>query len=698
MNSAPARPGLANIGWFFAVIVLIQFAGLFIPPQWSWGFNFWRLFPLGVSIAALGFALLVMTPLSPGRGVNGISNVLRPVTHGIGRWNRALVVSIVSLLLLAIFYLLRSRAHVYGDGYLVIEVASTPIKYWPLSEYFMKPLSLFLFRFWTALLSPARDTSPAYIISALDAGAGVVAFWALYRLSRLLVTGVGRQWFLLLGSLASGSVALFFGYIEYYTWPVSLVLWSLAFSIGYLKHQNRLWLAFLTAIIAVGFHFFALPVLALTVIVWWISPDEHGTAVRRFSFLIANLTLIILSVVSAAIYQLSDLQGTVLAVWPEAGHSYWALSLSHLLDMLNEILLVAPLGLLALVLTAFVRRRSEKIDYAGNSLLSVSLFLFLLTFWINPELGAARDWDLLSFFGLPFSMWGAYALLKRLPERVETPGLLVQVLVLSLILVVPNVYEKSNLSVATDRLDDVLWQDSHYQEDHRQANNSRQWAGTLMRHVGSTRKAIRYLKRSAEASATSPEKYASLATAYDRIGVDDSAYFYYRKAIDLDPGNEKLLMILIEYEQKDNRPDRLLVVARRAVEVNPESSENHYILSFVYARIGMPDSALVQARLADSLKPDSKRIIMQLGIIYGIMDRPDSAYYYISRALEIAGPQHFNKRDYMALIASAIKTGRFDEARLALQAIERLQPNAVDENNSLRKTLDEAIAQARQGK
>ena len=696
--SAQSPSSATTIGWFFAVIVLIQIAGLFIQPYLGWGFDFWRLFPLPVSVVVLGFALLIMTPISQSRGVSGITHILDPVTHLIGRWNRALVVSAVSLLLLALFYLLRSRAHVYGDGYLAIEVATTPIKYWPLSEYFMKPLSLILFRFWTVLLSPAPDTSPAYIISALDALAGVISFWALYRLSRLLVTGVGRQWFLLLGSLASGSVVLFFGYIEYYTWPVCLVLWSLAFSVGYLKHRNRLWPAFITAIIGVGFHFFALPVLALSVVAWWISPNKHGAVARGFSFRAANLALVVLSCVAAVAYQLGGLQGPVLAVWPDINHHYWAFSPSHLLDILNEILLVAPLGLVGLILTAFGNRKEEAVDLAGNAILSVSLFLFLLTFWINPMLGAARDWDLLSFFGLPFSMWGVYTLLKHLPERVKMPGLLVQVLVLSLILLVPNLYEKNNLSVAAERLDSVLWQDSHYQEDYRQANNSRQWAGTLMRHVGNTRKAIRYLKRSAEAVATSSDKYAALASAYNRIGVDDSAYFYYRKAFELDPGNERLLMILSDYEHKANRPDRLLALARKAVEANPGSSANHYLLSYVYGRIGMADSALVHARLADKLKPNSKRIVTQLGIIHGILGQPDSAYYYLSRALEIAGPQNFSKSDYLALMASAIKSGRFDKARLVLQAIERLQPGAVDENNSLRKTLDEAVDRARNGK
>ena len=695
---AQTHSRVIRIGWLFAAVVLIQFAGLLIPPPLGWGFNFWRLFPFEAAASVLGFSFFVMTPVVHTGRVLEAGQAPSAAMGKFEHLNGFLLASAFSLLMIAAFYILRSRAHVYGDGFLAIEVASTPMEYWPFGGYFMKPLSMLLYRLSALALSPGLGISLVHMLSLLSAIAGVIAFWALYKLSRLMVTGTGRQWFLVLGSLIGGGTVLFFGYIEYYPPAVSLALLSLAFTIGYLRHKNRLWPALLTGIIATGLHLFALPALAISIVAWWVSPNRHGEFRRRFSFKRANLTLIVLSVVGAIMFQISGLEGPILAVWPNASHGYWAFGLSHLLDIANEIVLVAPMGLIGLVMAGLGREKPNNIGLQENMLISVSLFFFLLAFWINPELGAARDWDLLSFFGIPFSMWGAYSLIKNLPEYARIQGLLIQASVLCLVVLAPNIYEKNDLAIAAERLDNILWEDPHYQSDYRDAYNSYQWSGTLIRHVGEPERAIRHLMRSAQSGRPSSARYAALATAYNRAGVSDSAYLYYREALDLDPGNERILKVLADFELRAKRFDRLQMLAGRAVKANPGSGENHYLLSFAYSRRGKLDSALAQARVANTLRPNSKPILVQLGTAHGMMNQHDSAYYYISRAFEIAGPQNFRKSDYYALFSGALNTGRLQQARLALTAIERLQPKEVNENNYLHKLLREAIERTGHGK
>jgi len=688
---------LASISWLFGTLILVQCAGLVIPGHLSWGFNYWRSVSIEVAVVVLGLGLIIMHPALNIGLAKGVARTFSSVSNNISRLHRPSVLIVVSLLLFLLFYLFRSRAHVYGDGFLALDVASTPLELWPFNEYFMKPLSMLLYRFMIFFVAPLINVGSANILSALNAGAGLAGFWALFRLSRLLVSGTGRQWFMLTGSLAGGNVVLFFGYIEYYPLAIVLALWSLVFSIGYLRGQNRLWPALLVSIIATGVHLFAAPTVVLAIIAGWISPGKDRDIKRRLSFLRANLTVVGLSVVAAALFQLSNHEGPVITLWPTQSASYWAFGFSHLLDIANEILLVAPLGLIGLVVALFRYRKSKPVGPTENLLISISLFLFLLSFWINPELGAARDWDLLSFFGFPFSLWGAFALLKALPKQVNTTGMLIQVLVVGLVIVVPNLYEKNNLVVAAERLDDILWHDPHYQKDYRQAYNSYHWGGTLIKDVGNLERSIRHLKRAAEVVDAPARRYASLASAYHRKGLVDSAYIYYHRALAKDPGNEKILSNVSVLELKAGRVDRLLALAQRAVEVNPGSGGNHHLLAFAYSRLGTQDSALVHSRLANKLMPETKRLVMQPGRIHGMMNQQDSAYHHIMRALELAGPERFDKRDYFALFSSALSIGQFDQARRAMAAIERLQPEAIDDNNSLWRVLDEAIDSAGQG-
>lgn len=687
---------LRTVGWLFGGIILIQIGGLFLPLHLSWGFNYWQLFPIEVAAVVLGLALIAVHPGLYINAAPGINRFISAVSRATGRRHTLLVSFAVSVLLFALFYLYRSRAHVYGDGLLLLEVAQTPIEYWPFNEYFRKPLSMLLYRFWLFYLPSVLEVSPANIIGAFNAAAGLVGFWALFRLSRLMASEVSHRLFLLLACLASGGLILFFGYIEYYTWAVSLSLWSLALSIGHVKGQNRLWPALLVAIVATGFHLFAAPMIAIVLIAWWINGRETRTVRYKFSFWKLNLLLAGLSLTVAVIFQLSDFGEPVLKVWSGARGDYWAFGLSHLFDMANEIILIAPLGLIGLVLVIIGSKKSESFEPAENLLISAGLFFFLFSFWINPELGAARDWDLLSFFGFPFSLWGAIVLLKRLPDKTKTSALLIPVLLVGLVTVVPNLYEKNDLKMAAERLSSVLWHDLHYQGEYRQAYNSYHWGGIMIKDVGEVDYSVRYLQRAAGVENAPARRFATLASAYQRQGFQDSAYIYFHRALAKDPGNERILDILVRYESRANRLDQVLALSKRAVAANPSSAHINHLVAFAYIRSEKLDSALAYSRRADECLGGDWQFVMQLGKIHGMMVQHDSAFYHLRRALELAGPEKYGKQDYFALFSSALFIGQYEQARQAMRNIERLQPNAIEDNRSLWKVLEEAIDSAAQ--
>jgi len=676
-------------GWLLSGLVAIQIGGLFLPVQFSWGFNYWQLFPLPISLVILILALIMVQPLGFRQLSHAVERLVSNLSKAIGRQNRTFVFLIVSLILLALFYFFRSRAYIYGDGFLVLEVVETPFEYWPLSEYFMKPLSMLSLRAIVYYLQPVLQISPVIIVGVINALAGVAGFWAILHLARSLTEDPVERLLLLFGSLAGGGVIMFFGYMEYYPWAISLMLWSLSLSVGYLKGNHRLWPAWLIAIIATGFHFFTSPAIIAAALAAWINPHHKNKSPRPVPWGKINLSLIALSILAAAGFQLLKIQGPILSPWPITDHNYWVLNPNHLLDIFNELILVAPIGLVGLTLFISRKVKATAVKPTTNLLFTISLFIFLLTFWINPELGAVRDWDLLSFFSIPFSLWGILYWLRS--SETKASSSLVPLLVISLIYIVPNLYEKNHPDIAVNRLDNILWLDPHYQTDYRQAYNAYHLATALISDMDLKEPSLRYLRRAAAAENSSARTDATLAYTYYHLDQTDSAFVYFNRALSKDPGNEEYVNVMAQYELDHQNYDKALAITRQGVEVNPGSDRINDLMALVYANLKEYDSALIYGRRATELTPDNWQFEMQLGRIHGLMLQFDSAYQHVTQALKLAGPDKFKKRDYLAFFACSIATGRLEQAHRAIQIIERLQPKAVEENRSLRETYQRAL-------
>jgi hypothetical protein len=87
-------------------------------------------------------------------------------------------------------------------------------------------------------------------------------------------------------------------------------------------------------------------------------------------------------------------------------------STQHLLDVLNEVVLVSPMLLGMLLLCSCVGKADRRSPPDERFLLLAAAGqLLLLLFW-NPDLGAARDWDLLSAHAYPLTAFAATRLAR----------------------------------------------------------------------------------------------------------------------------------------------------------------------------------------------------------------------------------------------------------------------------------------------
>ncbi|MCK4858298.1 MAG: hypothetical protein KAT58_10040 [candidate division Zixibacteria bacterium] len=479
--------------WPLVAIVLLHFIGVLFPQHFTWGFNFWGFLPQSLSLVVLITALVLLSPFIYDKWTSPLAPFLTRLLQPNRRKNRVVVIAIGSILLFALFYVFRSRAHVYGDGFTILAEAAD-LKLPQLhGQMYVQILSLLLHHYSTvtfnSLLGFAAETTFAIVNSI----GGVVGIWALYRIATLLTSDQAERWFILVGSLSSGAVILFFGYIEHYTWAMSIGLWSVYWLVKHIQHSCAIWPSVLFAVLASAFHLVALPFLAATVVTMvLLKADQQDRPLR--SLVTKFLILILITSFTGAITsQFAGKWQVLVPLWPVAGNPYWFLSLAHLIDMVNLIILIAPFGVVAAIVGLISSKwRTSRVGMEGTTLAGVSAFAFLAAFWIDPTIGAARDWDLLAVFGFPLSLWGVHSICQRLPKDSARIKYLPAMLIVMLICIIPNLIEKNDLNRAVVRLDTMLWHDAHYQKDYRQAERCLPWGHALSYNVGDMERSVKY--------------------------------------------------------------------------------------------------------------------------------------------------------------------------------------------------------------
>jgi tetratricopeptide (TPR) repeat protein len=388
--------------------------------------------------------------------------------------------------------------------------------------------------------------------------------------------------------------------------------------------------------------------------------------------------------------QLGSLSGSLVRLWPSDNDPYWFFSLSHLIDILNEALLVAPVAVPALIYLS-LRRGRQKALPENRFLGVVALFAFLFAFWVNPHLGAARDWDLLSLFGFPLTFWAGARIAEISSLSDENPWTLLLPIVTASVCLIPNLVEKNDPVVAAERLDQILWKVSHYQTDSRQAERSLMWAFTLERNVGRPKLALKHLHKRIEAA---PDDFQALRGLGEVMFADlnqpDSGIYYLKQATSAAPQQADLWRKLAEMELDQGRYEDALTNARRAVRLSPDDINMHTQLAIVHLRLGNKREALNSLLSAYRLAPQSCEQAINLGAMYTQMGIHDSAYHYLSTGLQLRCRPELVRTGLKSIFQSSVALGRIPQARHALKMLEEIGLSEA-ELGEMRRELQESL-------
>ena len=453
-TSESAQNWLISIiqGWGL-VIITLHLAAPHLPEEMAWS-----LWPYTLLRPWLGWGLalivgaLVITPINDLvltillrfwnhllRVTGNASRLTIQASHFTS--NRQAGFVLLALLAGLLFWLARLRHLRWGDSYLLSVALSYPDLELRVIYNWQAPLTVLLHqRLWQFVANPLLGWPVERVYAVVSIICGVIFVYVLLN----FVTRLGRnalEAVVLAGLvLTTGSIQLFFGYVENYT-VLSLGLMVTMFLAWRALHGEiePVW-PVLGLSLTNGFHpstVFIWPGMWLLVGLCW-RREYVSLAQALWQMLLPPLLVAgtILGLLESGHHGLSafvgvDRPGGGDGIWfvplfetTTKWQQYTLFSVAHLLDWSNLHLLVSPFGI-PLVLTAVVaaaRFRGSLFDSAADRdyayFLGVTSAMYLLFTWLwNPDYGGRKDWDLFAPSAFIYTLLAGFLLVRVLTNR-----------------------------------------------------------------------------------------------------------------------------------------------------------------------------------------------------------------------------------------------------------------------------------------
>lgn len=657
-----------TLPFFFTGLLLL--IGVFSPSYSAWGFNIWEEYNHTSASLIIIFSLVVTLLIGYKPVQNNVNNLIESLINFSDKIHKVIVSLIISTGFLWLFIALRSKALIYGDGYSMVDSFTAALGTELVGQEKLQSLSIYFYRWVSSIIINNFDTTPELTIGIINAIGGLIGFWGVYFLSKILTDNNTSKFILFFILLSSGATLLFFGHIENYTWPVALSLWTLYFAIGVLKDKNSVIPMFLFALLAAAWHIIFINTLVLSVLAVIIKKYNNLNGLFKFQDRYLKILAAAGLFIIIALNQFINFKITMgyswifVQVWPSPNNNYWFFSPAHLLDIFNLLFFLMPSGIMIIIFLIFTKKfRLDNPDTISTLLGWFALVIFLEMFWIDPLIGASRDWDLLAFAGFPLSAWAGYKFIKSIHHYKKQEFLVLSAGIVLLLHIGPHVYEKHHLEIAASRLDRLVWNCPHYQADFDLAYRCLSWGAILASRVGRPDLAQRYFRRRIEAA---PDSNAT-AVAWFGIGEyfaeakqNDSAVVYLRHAAALKPKNIGYLYDLGMIYSELRMCERAVATAEYLTTLDPENDRTLFGASTLLIKCNKPKLARAVLKKAYALNAQSWDVAANIGVTFIQTQQPDSVIYWSLRAIDLNPSVPFL---YENIITAYVSLNQWSNAR-----------------------------------
>lgn len=612
---------------FIAFLILIGFRIIPIlsPLSRSWGFNhhiflnvteqvvFWLLAILSL--------LLLFLKISERLG----SRVARTFNHWFfeskHKYSNRFIFIGISLLLFVAFPM---KTHFLGDG--LANLSNLERDVGPLLKWSEKG-AFFLLGAVQSILGEQSRMTALYSYRIVSWTAGILSTWYFFQLAGIITCDSSKRALTFFSLLLSGSLLFFFGYVENYP-----ALWIgfpayVYYGLRFCQTGSGIWYSLIFLCYTIFIHLQAAILIPSFIFLVFNHSGFRSSFVNHkktylvlFSLIAATLLLIFIHLYRTDIF----IRGICVPLidgfpaWPD----YTLFSFSHLIDVVNEIILLNPSIVILSVLAAKYR-----VNIASKKFLLFLVFLslgsFVFLFVVDPKLGMPRDWDLYSL-----STLGAVLLLISLiKDEAEIitrilPSAVLFMAVFCLPFIVVNLrvnssesYVKYTIDLDPDKsLLAIGLLGNYYQE----RGNSK--SAESLRVIIESRYPDRVKTRQALIALEEGDLQRALAiTSYITPDEYSSDYMMLQAVICYRKGN---------YAQALKNIDI-------AIQNNRYSSDLHIIQSRLFQKLKNNSSALHALRLAHIINPKNVIVLAEIANLFRLTNQYDSVLQYSRTILYI---------------------------------------------------------------
>ena len=611
----------------------------------------------------------------------------------------------VILTALVAFTAFSSARHFLGDGYHVLEKLDAEDWHDAYRAPFTYAVIGALHRVGSVLWESAENTYSVYSYVS-----GILYVLLCFPVAAALVKNGLERSILLVFLLTAGYIQQFFGYLENYALYLPGLLLYLFLGLRTLEQRIPVFVPALLLGLLLALHrvlaIFGPSLLYLA----YRDYREKNDGVSTGKNILATAAAIGCVPASTAVFLwLSGVGfeayvgrtggGEFLPLFAQPGFyaQYRIFSLEHLVDFINLQLLSAPAACMAI----FLWRKRHLNRHTFLAICTVIPLFF--TFAAKPNLGAFRDWDILSLPALPLTLWAATMLLERIRdgEKLFHSAFMIcgAAALHTFLWIGVNAGAEPAEARFTDQLDRlsghartsgwITLGKFHRQQENPSAaleaykhaldadpTNPNRWLtiGNICRDIGRSASAVEYYQKAVELQSNLPVPYMNLGAAYSDIGEFDKAIEHTRKAIALKPDLATAHANLGAIFRKTGQLDKAVEHLEKASELQPREADTYSNLGAAYNDAGQHANAIRALEKAVALRPDDAIAYGNLGAVYCRIGQFDSGVKHLQRALELQ-PDYAQAHKNLGLVYKT--RGRYREAIGHFEKVQELQRESM---------------------
>ncbi len=638
----------------------------FFPDERLWGINQWAYFPLWLRTSAIVLGGLILIPVVNSRLRSFLRQKLIPIFRSLMENRKLLGYPVVMAVSLVLFYLFRTRIPLLGDGFQITRGLAAGT----LSVNWSQPLAIWIYLTSFHLLSGLFHSNAAAVYALVSYASGLIFVVFALRISVFLSKDWSSRLFVFLALMLMGGTQLFLGYAEHYPLLYSGILVYLFFSLKSLRGETPLLVPLGIFILLLPLHFSSL-FLFPSILFLLLFAGKKGEEARVLGSKRILLVSILIVAIGAAIgfyihryswYVFSYLMPVFHGSY--TGPDYTLFSWSHLLDFLNQQLLVSPVGLLLLfVFLVFRPKPRAGKDRLFQFLVIAALGQLLFNFAINPGLGAPRDWDLFASVGLGYTLLALY-LFSRAAIQSKTGYLKLGLIAVAVLFTLPWVVINASPQLSVSRFRNLL------NLDLRKSRNGHFILASYFDGIGKTREMDRENRAIQEKF---PEVgYVNEGLSLLRRGELQQAYAKMNEAIRIAPNFGEAYLALGMYYVKTKDMSTAEAMFTKALKLQPEDGSAYARLGDIYAQRGQLEKAKSFYLRSLTLGPPDPEVLNNLAILYAQVPDLDKSASYYRKA--IAAKKDFAEAHY-GLAFILYRQGKLEESLEEINRLLKMKPD-----------------------